>query len=343
MASGKDAKQRRQAQNRAQRERLAARRDAAKSKSSSSAASAASSPPKSRWQKLLAPPPAKAAKASAGAGGGNGSTAPKSSRPVRPGPAFLRRFGYEEPGGRAVHFALVLTVAASLMALFYPIIGVNVHDKVPPSKPPKGTPPDVTHITHHVTILQYQGSKAILLIAAPVVVALVTVLLSRPGTRKRTWGFGALALFVWVILGGIGIFYFVPAAAMGFGWWQAGKEEREARMAQAQKAREARQRGAARGTAAKPASPFGGLFKRRDVVDTTATETDTGDTGGDDEVTDAYDDDAAELADDAAAAEEPPAGGAPRARRAKPTKADVAAAIEAGRRGQRRGSKDVRR
>jgi hypothetical protein len=139
---------------------------------------------------------------------------------------------------------------------------------------------------------------------------------------------------VWVILGGIGIFYFVPAAAMGFGWWQAGKEEREARMAQAQKARQARQRGGGRGGTSKPASPLGGLFKRRDVVDTTASEADADVEPG----ADGYDEDAAEQASDEAEAPEPASeAGAPRARRAKPTKADVAAAIEAGRRGQRRG------
>lgn len=321
MASGKDAKQRRQAQNRAQRERLAARSDAAKTKASPSATSSGKGDgaPKSRWQKLLGPPPARASSGSA-------AGTPARARQGRPGPAFLRRFGYEEPGGRAVHFAVVLTVAASVMALLYPTVPLDAAGHAAK----KGE-----KVVSKVTLLHYQGAKALLLIGAPVVVALITVLLSRPGTRKRTWGFGALALFIWVILGGIGIFYFVPAAAMGFGWWQAGKEEREARMAQAQKAREQRLSGAKGGrasAAAKPASPFGGLFKRRDVVDTTATEVDDDVAGPEDLGEPDPGDDAREV--DAPTADAP----AERARRPKPTKADVAAAIEAGRRGQRRGS-----
>lgn len=333
MAPDKDAKQRRQAQNRAQRERLAARREAAKAKDSTAGAAKASTAPRSRWQKLLGPPPTKSSSGAAAPGTSRGG------RPARPGPAFLRRFGYEEPGGRAVHFALVLTVAASLMALLYPIIGLNDCGETATSKIPKHLAAGCNQATYakvvkHVTILQYQGAKAILLIAAPVVVALITVLLSRPGMRKRTWGFGALALFVWVILGGIGIFYFVPAAAMGFGWWQAGKEEREARMAQAQTARQARQRGA-KGAPTKPASPLGGLFKRRDVLDTTAVEADAAGSVAEDDLDDA---EAGEPSGDAGEELELPADvAATKGRRPKPTKADVAAAIEAGRRGKRRG------
>ncbi|HEX6419074.1 MAG TPA: hypothetical protein VFZ77_11280 [Acidimicrobiales bacterium] len=200
------SKQRRAARNRATREALAARRDAAARAASSSPASEPAEPDGRR------------------AGRRPGAAAP-------PTPAQPRTLGDmlqgTRPGDRAVLLSVVFAVAGAVALLFYRVpvddrgealpvrfraVAAMVRERL------TGEPvPDDSS-----TLLDVSGPSILLMIGLPVLVTLFAVWGNRRPDRARMLTFAMLALAGTVILtGGLGLFYFPAMIVLAIGGFRA--------------------------------------------------------------------------------------------------------------------------
>lgn len=256
------SKQRRQARNRAQREALAARREAA-----GQAPVAASS----RTRGTGAGSGAKTGNGGAGTGGAASSAA------APPPKGILGLWRSRRPGDRAILVALGLAVAAAVYLLFYKVPADDRGEPLPTlfqglAKAAisrdrlAGEPlPD-----EQISLLDASGPQIFLVLALPIVVALFAVWATRRPDRGRMLTFAMLAMAGSVVLtGGIGIFFFPAMIALAVGGFQARKADLPARVAE-------------RATG----SPRGGGRRRGGVIDVESEEVDTG-TDADDEPRDA--------------------------------------------------------
>lgn len=218
------SKQRRQARNRAQREALAARREAA-----SQAPAAATSRTRTSGA---------GDKARSGAAGARGATASAATEPPPKGIMGLWRS--RRPGDRAILVALGLAVAAAAYLLFYKVPADDRGEPLPSlfqglAKAAisrarlSGEPlPD-----EQISLLDASGPQIFLVLALPIVVALFAVWATRRPDRGRMLTFAMLAMAGSVVLtGGIGIFFFPAMIALAVGGFQARKADLPARVAE---------------------------------------------------------------------------------------------------------------
>jgi hypothetical protein len=229
MADRNQAKQRRQAQNRARRAQIAARTEAAQRKTREASEASAGRPRRTTR---------------GGARPARGTATPR-QRIERGG--LLAKLGWNEPGGSAVIAGAGLTLVASLALLVVKILPADgpwevVKLATKAGAATKGAVSDatraqiMTHASiHNETVLKNAGGRGWFLLLSPAVVAWLSVAIARPANRRRTWAVGALGLFffVTIIAGSTGILYLPAFAVFAYGTYQAYKVARVERMAAA--------------------------------------------------------------------------------------------------------------
>jgi hypothetical protein len=208
------SKQKRARANRAQREALAARTQAASTPRPSRAAPAAGgakATPTRRSSRVSRPPASDDAKADR----------PVRTRPLKPGDvpvdidelegSHIRKV-IQVPGGRYVLTGLVATAALSAFSLTQKTL------------PPEGADPKAKDLKYTRTYIDAYGApKAILLISIPVLIVALGVIFGLTRHRRRIWIMIAVLLGVLVLQGAI--FYIFPCGMVGYGAYRAAKVE----------------------------------------------------------------------------------------------------------------------
>jgi hypothetical protein len=140
------------------------------------------------------------------------TTAPRQVPPGRPLPAWLDRFGGNEPGGRWVIMSfLTILLASAVLSLV----------KIVPEQIKKNGKFVATG--RKVTIWHFGTMQGLVYLLPPILVVGLSIVLARPGNRRRNWNMALLLLvFVAFMLGAIPIFI-VSIACLAWGCWLARK------------------------------------------------------------------------------------------------------------------------
>lgn len=209
------SRQRRSNQNRAARDALVARRQAA----SRGDADSEREPPVRRGRGRtrvkaapVAPAKAKAATSSSPARSGR----PSRSAPTPAAPAAtadetsasgIWGRAQQLPGGRQMLGGFVLVVVASALAGFVPMFK---------EKGKKGTE----------SFVQIVGPRALIFLAVPVAIAAIPLVFLNHPRRRVAWNIAAFLIGLWILLiPGLGIYYLFGAGAMVWGVLRASRAE----------------------------------------------------------------------------------------------------------------------
>lgn len=132
--------------------------------------------------------------------------------PPRPMPAWLDRFGGNEPGGRWVMMSFAMVLMASVIINFVHIVPEIV--EIDGKKEQTG---------QYFTIWHYGIGPGLYFLLPPIIILGLFILTARPWDRRRSWNMALGCLvFITFITQSISIFI-VPIGALAWGCWQARK------------------------------------------------------------------------------------------------------------------------
>lgn len=140
------------------------------------------------------------------------TTAPRPVPPGRPLPAWLDRFGGNEPGGRWVIMSFLTILLASVVLSLVKIVPEQIRKNG-----------KFVATGRKVTIWHFGTMQGLVYLLPPILVVGLSIVLARPGNRRRNWNMALLLLvFVAFMLGAIPIFI-VSIASLAWGCWLARK------------------------------------------------------------------------------------------------------------------------
>jgi hypothetical protein len=258
MAERNPSKQRRAAQNKAQREALAARRARASEPKAKPApraepVEATDEAPVERRRSRFRPAPqatetgrpsraaparrapstksgpAKSAPAARTASGRPGRTPPAigPDHPEEPGLRGFLAHLQQIAGGKAVLFALIFAVVAAGTMLVGSVVARQVVE-APAQIIETVVKPKTKHdiYTDHVTLLEAAGPIGFAFAALPIIICAVALEATRRPGRRRAFTIAAFALGIYVVFFSfIGIFFFFSMAGLFFAAYQARKAD----------------------------------------------------------------------------------------------------------------------
>lgn len=133
-------------------------------------------------------------------------------RPAKPLPPWLDRFGGNEPGGRWVMISFLSILLASVVLSFAKIVPEYVEKKG-----------KMVMTGQKFTIWHFGAVRGLVYLLPPILVVGLSILVARPGYRRRSWNMALLLLVVVAtMLQAIPIFI-ISIACLGWGCWQARK------------------------------------------------------------------------------------------------------------------------
>ena len=140
------------------------------------------------------------------------ATAPRRTAPGRPLPPWLDRFGGNEPGGRWVITSFLTILLASVVLSFAKIVPEQIKKNG-----------KFVSTGKKFSIWHFGAMQGLVYLLPPILVVGLSIVLARPGNRRRNWNMALLLLVVVAfMLGAIPIFI-VSIACLAWGCWQARK------------------------------------------------------------------------------------------------------------------------
>ena len=140
------------------------------------------------------------------------ATAPRRTAPGRPLPPWLDRFGGNEPGGRWVITSFLTILLASVVLSFAKIVPEQIKKNG-----------KFVSTGKKFSIWHFGALQGLVYLLPPILVVGLSIVLARPGNRRRNWNMALLLLVVVAfMLGAIPIFI-VSIACLAWGCWQARK------------------------------------------------------------------------------------------------------------------------
>lgn len=138
---------------------------------------------------------------------------PRPTSSARPLPAFLDRFGGNEPGGRWVMLSFVTILVASVVVNFVDIVPEIVTD----------ASGEQVQTGNYLSIWHYGIGPGLVFLLPPILVMAIFIFTARPWDRRRSWNYAlALLAFSTFITQSISI-YIIPIGLLAWGCWQARK------------------------------------------------------------------------------------------------------------------------
>lgn len=137
---------------------------------------------------------------------------PRQAPPGRPLPPWLDRFGGNEPGGRWVITSFLTILLASVVLSFAKIVPEQIKKNG-----------KFVATGKKFSIWHFGAMQGLVYLLPPILVVGLSIVLARPGNRRRNWNMALLLLvLVAFMLGAIPIFI-VSIGCLAWGCWMARK------------------------------------------------------------------------------------------------------------------------